>query len=160
MAVYERTSRVRAPFDEVWEFYSSVDGLVALTPNWLGLRIEAVSGPDGEPDPPELVEGTTIELSLQPFGLGPRQRTTSVIVERRRGDGTALFRDRMVEGPFNEWLHTHAFYAGDGDTIVRDRIEYELPGGTPGRLAARAMIVGMAPMFRYRHRRTRDHLED
>ncbi|AGN00011.1 hypothetical protein L593_00280 [Salinarchaeum sp. Harcht-Bsk1] len=160
MAVYERTTRVRAPFEEVWEFHATTDGLVALTPNWLGLKVEEVTGPDGEPDPAELVEGSEIQLSLRPFGVGPRRRTKSVIVERREQDGTAFFRDRMVEGPFSEWLHTHAFYAGEDDTIVRDRVEYELPGGAPGRLAARAMVVGMAPMFRYRHRRTRELLED
>ena len=85
---------------------------------------------------------------------------TSEIVERRVGDGSAQFRDRMVDGPFASWNHTHAFYAGDGDTIVRDRVEYELPGGAPGRVVARAMVLGMAPAFRYRHRKTRELLED
>lgn len=160
MAIYDRESLVRAPLDEVWAFYSGIDGLVALTPEWFGLRVEGVTGPDGEADPGELVEGTTIDLSVRPLGIGPRQRTTSRIVERRRENGVALFRDRMTEGPFDHWLHTHAFEAVDGGTLVRDRVEYRLPCGVAGRLAARGMVVGLAPMFRYRHRRTRELLED
>lgn len=160
MAIYERETLVRAPLEAVWEFYSAIDGLVALTPGWFGLRVEGVTGPDGAADPPELVEGTTIDLTVRPLGIGPRQRTTSLIEERRHEDGVALFRDRMTEGPFEHWLHTHAFEAVDDGTLVRDRVEYRLPGGAAGRLAARAMIVGLAPMFRYRHRRTRELLED
>lgn len=160
MAIYERETLVRAPPDEVWAFYSSIDGLVALTPDWFGLRVEDVTGPDGAADPPELLEGTTIDLSVRPLGIGPRQRTTSRIVERRREDGVAILRDRMIEGPFEEWLHTHAFEAVDDGTLVRDRVEYRLPCGVAGRVAARGMVVGLAPMFRYRHRRTRELLED
>lgn len=159
MAIFERETLVRAPLDEVWEFYSAIDGLVALTPGWFGLRVESVTGPDGSADPPALIEGTTIDLSVQPLGIGPRQRTTSRIEEHRREDDVAILRDRMIEGPFAEWLHTHVFEAVDGGTLVRDRVEYRLPCGAAGRLAARAMVVGLAPTFRYRHRRTRELLE-
>lgn len=160
MAIYERESLVRAPLDDVWAFYSKIDGLVALTPDWFGLRVEGVTGPDGAADPPALLEGTTIDLSVRPLGVGPRQRTTSRIEERRGHDDVALLRDRMIEGPFEDWVHTHVFESVDGGTLVRDRVEYRLPGGVAGRLAARAMVVGLAPTFRYRHRRTRALLED
>lgn len=159
MAVYERETKLRASLDDVWDFYSSADGLVALTPKWLHLRVESVVGPDGEQQSSTLVEGSEIALSVRPFGVGPRQRTKSVIVERSREADAAHFRDRMVEGPFAEWLHTHAFEADGNETIVRDRVEYELPGGAPGAVAARAMVLGIAPMFRYRHRCTRQLLE-
>lgn len=160
MAVYERETRVHAPLEDVWEFHSTTDGLVALTPGWLNLTVESVTGPDGDPNPDVLEAGSAIELSVRPFGVGPRQRTKSLVERRQEDDGAALFQDRMVEGPFAEWVHTHAFYASDGDTIVRDRVEYELPCGPAGKVAARGMIVGLEPMFRHRHRRTRQLLED
>jgi len=160
MAVYERETRVHAPLEDVWAFHSNTDGLVALTPAWLDLTVESVNGPDGEADPEVLEEGSVVELSVRPFGVGPRRRTKSIVERRQEDDGAALFQDRMIEGPFSEWLHTHAFYASDGDTIVRDRVEYELPCGPAGTLAARGMVLGLAPMFRHRHRRTRELLED
>lgn len=160
MAVYERETRVHAPLEEVWEFHATTDGLVALTPAWLDLAVESVTGPEGDPHPDVLEEGSIVELSVRPFGVGPRRRTKSRVERRQADDGAALFEDRMIEGPFSEWVHTHAFYASAGDTVVRDRVEYELPCGAPGSVAARGMVVGLAPMFRHRHRRTRELLED
>ncbi|MFB6143606.1 MAG: SRPBCC family protein [Halorientalis sp.] len=159
MAVYERTVRVAAPLEEVWDFHSRVTGLTALTPDWFNLEIESVTGPDGEPDPDVLVEGSRIVASVRPFGVGPRQQWTSEIVARTEGDGRASFRDRMVDGPFAAWEHTHTFRERGDATAVRDRVECELPGGGLGRLVSPVATVGLAPTFRYRHRRTRELLE-
>ncbi|MFB6130476.1 MAG: SRPBCC family protein [Salinigranum sp.] len=159
MAVYQRRTRVRAPFEEVWQFHSRAAGLEALTPAWMNLRIEAVRGPDGDPDPEVLVAGSTVRASIRPFGVGPRQRWTSYIVRREERPGAAMFRDEMRGGPFSRWVHTHRFFADGDDTLVRDRVEYELPLGGLGRCAGPLARVGFEPMFRYRHRRTRDLLE-
>jgi len=159
MSVYERSVRVRAPFEEVWQFHSTEQGLVDLTPGWMNIRIEAARGPEGDPDPEILEAGSVVESSVRPFGVGPRQEWISDIVAREESDGSAYFRDTMREGPFAEWEHTHMFYADGPDTIVRDRVEYGLPGGEVGRLVGPLAVVGLEPMFRFRHRRTRELLE-
>lgn len=159
MAIYERSTHVDAPLEEVWAFHSRGSGLEALTPDWLHLRIEEATGPDGEPDPDVLEAGSTIVSSVRPFGIGPRQRWTSVIVDRREDEDHALFRDEMVDGPFAAWEHTHRFSADDGGTLVHDRVEYELVDGQVGRLFNPFAVVGFEPMFRFRHRRTRELLE-
>lgn len=120
MAVYERETRVAAPLSAVWEFHSRVTGLEALTPGWMNLRIERVEGPEGQPDPESLETGTEVFASVHPFGIGPRQAWRSRVVERIEGDGARLFRDDMVDGPFTEWVHTHAFYDTGPGTLVRD----------------------------------------
>ncbi|MHB9285591.1 SRPBCC family protein [Halobacteriales archaeon Cl-PHB] len=159
MTTYERSVWVDAPLAAVWEFHSGVSGLEALTPDWFHLRVDAVLGPDGERDPAVLASGAEIRASVRPLGVGPRQRWTSRIVARGREDGTAYFRDVMDDGPFPEWEHTHLFY-GDGDrTLVRDHVEYSLPGGELGRRVAPLAVVGFDPMFRYRHHRTKALLE-
>jgi ligand-binding SRPBCC domain-containing protein len=159
METYERSVRVSAPFEEVWEFHSDESGLVALTPGWMRLEIEAVTGADGEPDPEVLDAGSVVESSVRPFGVGPRQTWVSEITARERTGGSAYFKDVMAEGPFPEWEHTHLFYADGGETIVRDRVRYELPGGSLGRAVGPLGVVGFEPFFRYRHRRTRELLE-
>lgn len=159
MTVYERSIHVDAPFDDVWEFHSRASGLEALTPDWLRLRVEETTGPDGDADPDVLEEGTTIVSSVRPFGVGPRQRWTSVVRDRRENDGRALFRDEMVDGPFARWEHTHRFSREGDGTRVHDRVEYELAGGTVGRVASPVASVGLDPAFRYRHRRTKRLLE-
>jgi ligand-binding SRPBCC domain-containing protein len=159
MPTYERSTRVAAPFDPVWEFHSDEQGLIALTPDWMNLDVESVRGPDGDPDPAVLGVGSVVESSVRPFGVGPRQRWVSEITARERSDGSAYFRDVMTDGPFRHWVHTHLFYDDGDGTIVRDRVEYRLPLGRLGDALGSLATVGFEPMFRYRHRRTRDLLE-
>lgn len=159
MVSYERETRVRAPLEDVWEFHSTVAGLESVTPDFVNLRVHEVVGPDGEPEPGILEAGSRVHASVRPFGVGPRQTWTSVIVERRRDDGAATFRDVMEDGPFPRWEHTHRFFEdGDGTRIV-DHVEYQLPGGAAGRAASPLAWVGLEPLFRERHRRAREHLE-
>jgi len=159
MATYRRETRVAAPLSDVWAFHSRVSGLEALTPGFMNLRVEGVTGPDGEPDPEVLEAGSRIDMSMRPLGVGPRQTWTSVITECEEGDGSAMFRDRMEGGPFPEWVHTHRFFADGDGTLVVDSVEYRLPGGAVGELAGPLGRIGFEPMFRYRHRRTRELLE-
>jgi len=157
MARYRRRVRVRAPLEEVWTFHSKVEGLEALTPTWLYLRVESVRGPDGEPDPKVLDAGSVVRLSIRPFGVGPRQRWTSRILERERQGAVAWFRDEMVEGPFPRWVHTHRFTAADDSTHVTDTVDYDLPVVPP--VLSPLGLPFFEPLFAFRHRRTRQLLE-
>ena len=163
MPSYVRETVVDAPLDDVWGFHSQIRGLEALTPDWMGLRVERVIGADGEPDPDRLDAGSEIALSMRPFDVGPRQHWTSVITEREHGDDTAFFRDEMVHGPFDRWVHTHAFFADGPETVVRDHVEYELPlAHRLGKLAVATVPfsqAGFEAMFRQRHRTTKAQLE-
>jgi ligand-binding SRPBCC domain-containing protein len=180
MPVYQRRTRVAAPLDEVWEFHSTVGGLLLLTPDWMNLRVEEIRGQGDEGDEgdgdeedfehgengeggatePEVLEiGTRVRLSVRPFGVGPRRGWTSRIIERERGDGSAMFRDDMAGGPFERWVHTHRFFADGEETVLVDRVEYELPFRPAGERLGPLAKVGFEPMFRYRHRKTKDLLE-
>jgi len=159
MPVFQREVRVAAPFDEVWAFHSEISGLEALTPGWMNLEIESVTGPDGEPNPGVLEAGSRAESTMRPFGVGPRQGWTSVIVEREEGDGSAYFVDEMEGGPFRHWRHTHRFFDAGDETIVNDRVEYRLPLGPLGDAVGPLAVIGLDPMFRYRHRKTKELLE-
>lgn len=171
MATYTRTTRVDAPLEVVWRFHSTAAGLVEVTPDWLGLEVEAVDvGPQatdaGGPDVPSataerpdltavLETGSTVDVALRPLGVGPRVRWQSVIERRHRDEHTASFRDRMVDGPFDTWIHTHQFAADGDETVVRDVVEFELDDRLPGAANHLAAAVGLPPAFWYRHRRTR-----
>ena len=158
MARYTRETWVDAPLSEVWAFHSRIEGLEALTPTWMNLRVESVRGPGGERDPDVLEAGTEIRMSMRPPGIGPRRSWTSRILEREEYDGAAYFRDEMVDGPFERWVHTHSFYADRGGTRIRDAVEYQLPLGVLGEMVGPFSGVGFEPMFRYRHRKTKELL--
>jgi len=158
MAVYERSTRIRASFEDVWAFHESVAGVVAVTPDWFRLRVESVVGPDGTPDPDVLEVGAEVTLSIQPFGLGRRQRWTSRITAREREDGHGYFRDEMRAGPFRRWRHTHRFSAVPGGTRLTDHVEYALPLG-PARGLSGFAWPGFEFVFAARQRLTKQHLE-
>ena len=160
MAIYRRETWIDAPFEEVWDFHSTTEGLEALTPDFMRLEIDRVIGPDGDPDPAELEAGSRIEMSMRPFGVGPRQHIVSVITDRTRESGAGSFRDIMESGPFPEWEHTHQFFADGGRTRLVDRVEYRLPGGPLGQAVSPLGQLGLAPMFRGRHRTTKRLLEE
>lgn len=159
MPTYHRQVRVDAPLDEVWDFHSRLSGLEALTPGWMNLQVEAARGPDGEADPELLEQGAQVRMSMRPLGVGPRQQWVSRIVYRDRDDESAIFRDDMQGGPFRKWVHTHRFVADGDSTIVHDNVEYELPLGGLGTAVGPLAVVGFEPMFRYRHKKTKELLE-
>ena len=157
MATYRRRTRIRAPLAEVWAFHSTIDGLEALTPGWMGLAVESVRPPEGHGDTDELLEGTEITMASKPLGVAPETRWISRITDRREGEGYCMFRDDMLGGPFGLWIHTHEMYGDSGETVLIDSVEYELPSPVD-RLDSFA-TVGFEPMFRYRHRKTKELLE-
>lgn len=161
MPTYRRATRIPAPIGDVWEFHATIDGLRALTPDWMHLRVDRVEGPHGEPDPTVLVAGSAIRMSVRPFGVGPRQEWTSRIVDRDPAGETppersARFVDTMDGGPFRRWEHTHTFHADGDETLLVDAVTYRLPFGSVGDAAGPLAKVGFEGMFRDRHRRTID----
>ena len=162
METFGRETHVDGSFAGVWDFHSRISGLTGLTPDWMNMSVESIRGPEGEPapdleepDPGVLTSGCEIDVTVRPLGVGPAQHWTSRIVAREEGEGAAFFRDTMVAGPFDHWVHSHYFYAEDGGTKVRDHVEYRLPGSEVGRLAGPFAVIGFEPMFRYRHRETK-----
>jgi ligand-binding SRPBCC domain-containing protein len=159
MATYSRQTRIDAPLESVWDFHSQISGLEALTPSWMNLEIESVTGPDGTTNPDVLVAGSIIKMSMRPLGITPQQQWTSAITARKAGDGTAMFRDEMRGGPFSTWVHTHRFFADGTTTILHDEVRYEFPGGFLGDILSTFGVIGFEPMFRDRHQTTKKQLE-
>ncbi len=56
-----------------------------------------------------------------------------------------------MKGPYRRWHHEHRFEAHGNETVMRDRVQYELPYGILGRIAHWA-VVGrqLRQIFDYR----------
>lgn len=155
MPTYEKASVISAEFETVWEFYDDVAELERLTPDWMGLRIPRVVGPDGKEDPDEYLVGTQIQIETTPFrsSLLPTTEWTVEIVDREVADDRAYFVDEQVgdDGPFEFWRHLHQFAELGEETLVHDRITYRVPHVERLPLAT-PLLAGM---LWHRHRRTR-----
>lgn len=136
-----RTQLIPRPAAEVVPFFEEAGNLELITPPWLRFRIT-------EPPVPPLRRGSLICYRLRLFGVPLRWRTR---IERfHPGAG---FVDKQLEGPYKEWIHTHSFTPTDAGVLMEDRVDYALPFGAVGDLAAPLIAAQLWTIFTYRRRR-------
>lgn len=137
--VLERSELVAAPRDHVFGFFQEPANLAKITPPGMGFEIVDVQNMP-------MQRGTKIEYQIRVFGAP--QRWSTEIVEY---EPTRRFVDLQTRGPYRYWRHEHTFEDADGHTLVRDRVEYQMPFGPLGRLANRAAVARqLRRIFDYR----------
>ncbi|HVG17446.1 MAG TPA: SRPBCC family protein [Blastocatellia bacterium] len=120
----ERAQVIERPRSEIFAFFGDAFNLERITPHFLRFRIL------NEP-PIEMAEGTLLEYRLSLFGIRFYWKT---LIERWSPEES--FVDVQLKGPYALWRHTHMFEElGRASTLVRDRVEYQIPYGPFGRLA-------------------------
>lgn len=139
------TTEVPMSADAVYAWHTRPGAMERLVPHWEELKVLAREGVFGS-------GSVTFEVGLGPLRQQWRAEYRDTIPGRQ-------FVDVQTEGPFSQWSHTHLFEpAGDGRCKVIDRIDYELPFGPAGELAAGAIEHRIQRAFRFRHDTLRDDL--
>ena len=133
------------PVGEVFAFFGDARNLDALTPPWLHFRI--VRLPEGG-----LRQGTRIEYRLR-WRWAPLPWLTEITA----WEPPCRFVDTQRRGPYRLWVHEHRFEERDGGTLVRDRVDYAVPGGPLEPLLHR-LLVGpdVAAILAYRQEKLRE----
>lgn len=130
---------VRAPIEEVFEFFSRAENLERITPSALGFRILT-------PLPIAMRPGALIDYRLKLNGVPFRWRT-----EITHWEPPHRFVDVQLRGPYRKWIHEHRFESVPEGTMMTDNLEYELPFGPVGALAHRLFVRRkVAEIFRHR----------
>lgn len=122
MRVLEREQWLPIPMEKAWDFFSTPLNLGKITPDDMrfSIRQPFTNVP--------VHEGQRISYTVRPlFNIPLRWETCIAIVEPPH-----RFVDVQVKGPYRHWWHEHRFMAQDGGTLMRDRVEYELPFGMLG----------------------------
>ncbi len=105
------------PIDEVFEFFADAMNLQRLTPPLLNFHVVT-------PPPIKMERGTLIDYRLKLRGFPLRWRT-----EIAEWEPPYRFVDNQLRGPYRRWYHLHTFEPTDTGTLVKDRVEYRVPGG-------------------------------
>lgn len=122
--ILEREQFLPIAIEEAWELFSDPRNLARITPPELGFVIH---GNIGE----KMVAGQRITYTVRPlFGIPLSWVTLIEDVHEPHG-----FVDTQLKGPYKYWHHRHSFFASEGGTLMKDRVEYELPFGPVGELA-------------------------
>ncbi|WP_010588343.1 SRPBCC family protein [Schlesneria paludicola] len=125
------------PLDEVFEFFADAYRLQDLTPPFLNFQVLT-------PRPVDMFAGTTIDYRLKLHGIPIRWRS-----EITEWQPPLRFVDRQLKGPYRLWNHLHTFEMKDGGTLVRDIVDYAVPGGA---LIHWLMVRrDLMRIFEYRH---------
>lgn len=125
----ERTQIVPAPVSMVFAFFSNAANLERLTPANLSFEILT-------PLPIGMQVGARIEYRIRLSGVPMRW-----LSEITRFEPERCFVDTQLRGPYKRWVHLHEFRSlPEGQTEIRDQVDYELPFGPLGSVAHKLMV--------------------
>jgi ligand-binding SRPBCC domain-containing protein len=144
--IFERQFEVRSPQARVREFHARAASLVALTPPFMPMRLDA--------SPSVLQAGDSMSFRVW---LGPFPIRWTAHIEQA---GPGGFTDRQTSGPFGEWVHHHTFEPISSDTSrvvdsITARLRRHVIWGPVGLM----MWIGLPGLFAYRRWKTRRLLE-
>jgi len=129
--------------EELFAFHADVRNLAAISPPFPPFRLES------DPEP-------TREGDIQVFRLGWSRAGIRWVAQISRLVPGRLIEDVQVEGPFRRWRHQHRFRAAPGGSWLEDRVAFRLMPTPVGEFLEWLFIrPALAPMFWWRHRRTR-----
>jgi ligand-binding SRPBCC domain-containing protein len=111
-----RKTRVPAPVDEVFDFFSRVENLNRITPAWVNFTLPKTL-------PQQMALGTQFDFSLRLSGFPVRWKT-----EITGWDPPRSFEDTQVRGPYRQWVHFHNFTPDADETVMEDAVVYRSPG--------------------------------
>jgi ligand-binding SRPBCC domain-containing protein len=132
---------VPVPLAELFPFFANAENLARLTPPELGFDILT-------PTPIALRVGAVIDYRIRLWGV-PLEWRTLISTWRPPVE----FIDEQVKGPYAQWIHRHRFTpTSDGGTLVEDEVQFRLPFGRLGAIAAPLVRHQLRRIFAYRRR--------
>ena len=140
MAIFETSVTLCSPLESIFDFFIRPENIQQISPPEMGLNFI---------DPPDILEaGCRLEFKLQ--GFGQVQHIVHEVSDLECPHG---YTETQVQGPLKQWLHEHRFESDTAEqTIVTDRIEFQLPGGLMGLLLTEARVrESLEDGFYHRH---------
>ena len=132
------TTRINAPVEEAFAFFSKPGNLGLITPSAMRFRMVG--------HVPAMAEGAIITYKVRVGPLPVRWRTRVVAWDPGRS-----FADVQDSGPYRLWRHEHSFAAQGNHTVMEDRVLYAPPGAFLAGLANRFFVASrLRDIFKYR----------
>lgn len=140
MESFVHSSRIDQPLDNVFAWHIREGAFERLKPPWEQFEVIGRSG--------SIQNNGIVKLrtKIGPLYMKWIVRHAEYIQEKQ-------FKDIQVEGLFPSFVHLHLFEQFGTSCMLEDRIEYSLPAGRIGRLAAHRFVDRkLRKIFDYRHR--------
>lgn len=145
MHLLERTTLVKAPREDVFGFFNDPNNLARITPSWMHLTIDKI-------DDLPMRSDSRIDYHMSWLGFIRMNWVTLI----KDFEPPRYFADEQVKGPYKFWRHVHTFEDVEGGTLMRDRVQYELPFGILGSVTHGLVVARqLRSIFDYRNRQIR-----
>ncbi len=132
------------PLAYVFAFFTDAFNLERITPPWLRFKVLT-------PPPLAMYVGMRIDYRMHIHGVPITWQS-----EITDWDPPYRFVDQQRRGPYKQWIHEHVFIARGRRTLVRDRVDYRVPG--PALVNRILVSPDLRKIFAYRHERLRELL--
>lgn len=144
-----KKTKISVPVETLFSWHARKGAIARLTPPWAPLKM--ISGNmDG------IQKGVKVKFKLTLFKIPMIWESEHIEYKENRE-----FKDRQIKGPFAKWEHTHRFIPdGRENSIMEDRLEFELPFGLLSRPFYGIAMKEFEKMFHYRHRVLKYDLEN
>ncbi|WP_437226609.1 SRPBCC family protein [Planctomicrobium sp. SH661] len=133
MAIAEYETRLNCSPEALFDFLSHLTNVPKVTDPKLGITFTSA---------PDVIEmGSRLDFQIITFGQVVKSTHQIVQFERPR-----IVVEQQITGPMKSWTHTHEYTAIPEGVLMRDIVDFQLPGGLIGLLLSESKV--------------RDHLED
>ena len=140
MESFIHSSRIDQPLENVFSWHVREGAFERLKPPWEKFEVTGRSG--------SIQNNGIVKLrtKIGPLSMKWVVKHADYIPEKQ-------FKDIQIKGFFPSFTHSHLFERFGTSCMLEDRIEYSLPGGHIGRLAAHRFVDrNLRKIFDYRHR--------
>ncbi len=154
MPTFIRSTVIRASVQALYDFHLDTNNVRLVQPP--GFAVEKVEMPA------TIEAGSEIRLTVRVLGL-VRQKWLVQWAEVSPPQGTPLrgyLIDTLLEGPFPAFAQEHLFVQEGEGARLTDRVTFLPPFGPLGWLLLPLIYGQLHFMFAWRHRRTRELLEE
>jgi ligand-binding SRPBCC domain-containing protein len=145
--ILTRKQLLRIGINKAWTFFSDPGNLAFITPE--SMHFKMLQLPEGE----KMHTGMEITYRVRPlFGIPVTWVTKITAV-----NAPYYFVDDQKSGPYKQWHHEHFFREMEGGTEMIDIVNYELPFGIVGNLAAKLFVnKRLEYIFNYREKKLKE----
>jgi ligand-binding SRPBCC domain-containing protein len=133
MPIAEYETRLDCSAEGLFDFLSRTANVPLVTDPKMGISFTSA---------PEVIEEGS-RLDFQIITFGQIVKSTHQIIEFKRPTRVV---EQQITGPMKSWVHTHEYIPQGNGVLMRDIVDFQMPGGLLGMLLSESKV--------------RDHLED
>ncbi len=144
MPICEYESRLECSLENLFDFLSRPANVTRVTSPDLGISYTSA--------PEVLHEGARLDFQIITFGQ--LIKSSHQIIEFSR---PGLVVEQQLTGPMKSWRHRHEYEETSNGVLMRDLVEFELPGGLIGLLLSESKVRdSLEDGFFYRDQRLQE----